>query len=476
MCDELCVGGVPLPKTKLIQVEQGETQFGPAPLDPVSLWNGVFKFECHDQKGVDSEFIPYALDYLNLMFPFARYFSGVTSHEDVIEKILSPEHKSRASGYPWRHLGAGSKQQTVEKFPEFYKESESVINSTLKDELRLKGKDSRFFRPQSVHDYYEGIRLFDNTNDHLASLLFRTPIFIKFRTPGRDLALLFSDLVAFGGNIYGSDGSRWDANFPLLGAEIIATWRASLDPEHRREIKLYYRKMYNGVTLVGGHAFHLVGNPSGHVNTSVDNSLMNMIAMAYTCYKCGFAVEDIKDKVLYFCCGDDLIWCDRSNMLTPDFVGQSYLDLGIFLEFQSFTPLARDELTFVGCTSSYDPLYGWQYHGKLDKMCDSSKFSKRSYSPIDRLAKLVSLQVLVRFSDRWKYLNELTHRYIMYCVVNNLISINHPDVAGLLRMLDSDVVAGLYLELEQKGLIKVPAFLKRCLIVQCLKQSSSDRE
>lgn len=439
-----------LPRSKIVPVAGLDDKFGPAPLDTVSLWNGVYKFTCHGQCGFDAEFVTYALEYLNFAFPLAKAHTRKLSMEETTEIYLSPEHADKAAGYPWKRVGATTKEQAFQLDPTLQC-GFSVLNSTLKDELRPLGKDARFFRPQSAHDYYYALQLFQSTNDYLSEQLFVSPLFFKFITPGRDITKMFQSLEEFGGDMYDADGARWDANFPLGVAELICTWRVSLMPSESEAITEYYRRMYNGVTLVGGHCFPLVGNPSGHCNTTTDNSLCQMLMMGYSCFRAGIPYWQIPELVRYYVCGDDLIYSDRTHKLFPEFLSSCYNELGCYLEFGSLSPKKLYDLTFVGCTPYYDKIYGLQYHGKLDKLTSAVGFRKKSTTAVDRLSKLVSLAVLVRFSDRWEVLKKVVDNYVVECVKGGYLNVVGKEVSGMLRLMSDEASARLYSEYESQS-------------------------
>lgn len=241
----------------------------------MSVWNGVYRF-CHPQKSLPIEFAQYAVHVLDYYYPLLKLHSQERDQNFIIAKLRDPEHSDKAAGYPCNNMGASTKVAALDKFGlerlvEMYADC-SMIGSTLKNEVRPEGKDARFFRPCDVSTYCEALRLFDDQNEYLADNLFSHPIFIKFATPGTDLGDMYGRLLNHGGKFNHFDGSAWDANFSLAIAEILCYWRARDHPSPNAVVE-YYSRMYNGYTSVYGNMFHLIGQPSGHLLTSTDNSL-----------------------------------------------------------------------------------------------------------------------------------------------------------------------------------------------------------
>ena len=437
------MGGLPLPRSKLVGVADG---FEPAPLDSISLWNGAMKFD-HPQECVEADFADYAFSVLDHFFPMMRLYSSSVSREFAESRVKSPDHANKASGYPWTFMGAPTKASMLVRHPNYSEFDHSILNSTLKDEIRACGKDSRFFRPQSGHDYVEGTILFFLQNEYLLDLLFVSPIFAKYTTPGRDLSLLYQILEDFGGNLYDADGSQWDAHYPLCVAEIACAWRARFHT-HPEAVFEYYRRMYNGVTLVGGHYVPLVGQPSGHVNTTSDNCLGNIIAMAYHAYRCGMDVDDFTEQVKFFCCGDDLIWSDNSGLFNPAELNDSYNRLGLYLEFGSLDPRPLSACNFVGTTPiKVDGI--WRYYGRVEKLAASAVINRRRASLTDKLSKLCAIAVLLRYSEYYEVYAKLAWDFVVDAERRNLLSSRDPRVAGCLRFVTSPQAATrLYDEFE----------------------------
>lgn len=445
-----------MPVSKLIGEPWGG--YAPAPLDDVSLINGALKFD-HRQRPIPVQFYKYAYSVLDAFYPALPLHSAAITHDEALQICLDPDHATKACGYPWNLMGYTDKQSVIASGRTC---DCSVVQATLKDELRPEGKDARLFRLQSVLDYVEGTELYTNQNNYIMEQLHKAPVFVKYRSPGLDLSQMYQSLVEHGGSIYDADGSSWDARYPLGVAEIVAAWRArsfasSLHDRHFR----YYSQMYNGVTAIGGFVLPMVGQPSGHVNTTVDNSLGNIVAMAFVAYRLGMPLDVFLRKVKFFCCGDDLIWSDLSGQFTPANVNKFYNELGIYLEFTSLSPSPIEQSTFCGTIPVYKNGV-LRYHGKIDKLAASLHFSKKGLNEFDTLAKMTSVCMLSFYSDQFSFFKKQVLQYIDEVGKRDPAFRVHPVVASYFKCLDSSFLSDLYNQWEGFG-FSLPASLNRCL-------------
>lgn len=394
----------------------------------------------------------FALDVLMYLFPTLPQHSQLAPDAVVLEELK--QHSEKTSGFPWNMYGAPSKGQALEKFgltglEEYYAAYTSVIGSTLKDELREQGKDARFFRPQDVSSYIEGCRLFYNQNELLMRTL-ESPVFVKFCSPGQDFPRMLRKLMEHGGECYAADGSRWDANFQVFVAQILCCFR-SLGADKERVFR-YYCQMYCGVTNVQGNVFRLFGQPSGHYNTSTDNSLGHIVLMSIHAFRHNMTIEAFIADLLFYACGDDIIWSTISDTFAPELIDETYSSCGVFLEFESLTSRSPLELTFVGCKGVWKKIHGLKvllYSLVGRRSLASLHCDKKGRKPIDHIAKLASLAQLF-FADEERYniaVMALRHRLAEY-VAAGVLSLSDPSVVGLLRSVDPEVLTRQYLSWE----------------------------
>jgi hypothetical protein len=416
-----------------VQEELGD--YGPAPLDADSLWNGVSKFN-HPQYCIPYECYDYLLDGLDMFFPFASLHNQEITLKDAMLKCLEPEHCKKSCGFPSNLHGFQTKEQALMEDVLRAFSAPSILCSTLKDELRKYGKDSRFFRPSSLKDYIRGLIICNTLNEYIADQLFTSPVFCKFASPGYDLSTLYQTLFEFGAT-FGLDIQQHDAHFPLAFAEIICLWRILRGSDYK-ETKSYYRDMYNGYTLVGGWLFNLIGMPSGHVCTTIDNCLCNILAILYCCWRLGWKLEEVRENLKFFCCGDDLVWSTNTE-LRPKILQVFYNELGMYPEFNSWEP---DHISFVGTTPVF--VNGcWRYYYNVEKLNSSAGVVRKSFTPIDKLAKLVGLYILSYYSEYAPVFKEHIWRHIQRH--ERFINVQDPNVAALMVYVCSDsAVTELY--------------------------------
>lgn len=448
------VGTTGLPTTKYLS-NVPSSGYQPAPLDEVSLINGAGKF-LHPQIELTEEEQAVALEYLDRLFPLIHLHSRELNDDEVYAICLDADHADKASGYPWNFLGQPTKRQAVitygiDGLRDYYKNATSVIGSTLKSELRPVGKDARFFRPQDVSSFIEALTLFYDQNEHILSSTHRTPVFCHFVTPGTDIIRLFARLAAFGGSCFGADGHRWDANFPLSVANVIASWRIRHGADEART-KRYYEMMYNGYTNVGGHILHLVGQPSGHFNTSVDNSLAHCIMFAIHAHRNNLNLVEMMKNVLFYCCGDDLIWSDRTGAFYPEALSCTYKSLGMYLEFESLAHKNVYDLSFVGVEFFKRSVFGRHYRLyaiRGDHAQASFNLRKKSATDLDELAKYCSLcQMVFANKPLYELFKRLIEEFVVDRTRSGTICMTDRRVSGLLGSIQESVCLQAYLSNE----------------------------
>lgn len=437
-----------LPRTKYSnQVIDG---YAPAPLDNLSIENGVRAF-LHHQHTYPSSFLHFALYYLNVYFPLLSRHSGLISDDVIISHLTSAEHRDTTSGYPFREFGAPTKGQAFTKFGlsyirNVYYEIGTLIGMTLKDEPRPVGKDARALRPQDVSSYVIADELFFNQNEYFVTAP-NSPIMAKYSSPGTDLASMYARLVDFCGDNYDSDAHKWDATFNLATAAIICEFRCLAAPLLRDRIEDYYGRIYNGRTLVCGRLVPLIGQASGHYNTTVDNSLGHIINMLYHCYK--YNVSPIQG-IRYYVCGDDLIWSDRTGAVTPRLLSETYAELGQWLEFTSADPLPITSLHFCGTLPIYKMVHGVRvltYTYDSQRLLPKSKFFKKDASALDVLQKLCAFAQLLYNSEYFDTMVNCVNNYLNHSIDAGTLSLNS-DVIGSLHSISPIALDAVYFRFE----------------------------
>jgi len=247
--------------------------------------------------------------------------------------------------------------------------------------------------------------------------------------------------------LFGADGSQWDAHFPLVVATIICYFRCQgASPDVKSAIERYYSMMYNGYTDVQGWLFNLVGQPSGHCNTTTDNSLGHVIMMSYHAWRLGMTVEQFRALVLFYCCGDDLIWSDRSGSFSPSDLSETYNDFLVSIEFESLEP--SEDVAFVGTrikTREYNGLRFTGYSNRADKMTATCSWKKKGNTNLDHLQKLCSVAQCMFMDDiTFPILRDMCHRYYASCVSEGKLAANDSRALGNLASLSPDSLMRRY--------------------------------
>lgn len=447
----MLLGALPLPRTKIVQFDSSIS--APAPLDELSLWNGVRKFT-HEQVSLTSEEIDYALEVLNVMFPNIAHRSTVVDANSVSTAIR--HHSEKSAGWPWNMWGCPTKEQAVEQFgidavERYYLEHSTIISSTLKDEIRSLGKDARFFRPQDVSSYVEGVRLFYDQNDYLMGTLHSTPIACRYVIPGRDVSRLFRDVERFSpGRCFAADGSAWDANFPLAFAEVIACFRSAgyTLPTTDRVVR-YYSMMYNGYTNVAGHLYGLVGQPSGHHNTSTDNCLGHIVAMSVIACRHKIELRQFVESIRFRCCGDDLLYSTRDERFYALPLQAAYEALGVYLEFEFADPHCASDLSFVGCRIHVRSDGHWMPYLTEDRVKMRRPVVLRGQGFREKLSRLCSLAIMC-YGNEDVY-NSLVSEFedvVSVNVLAGLLDASDPVCGGLRLAMRKDTLENAYLRFE----------------------------
>ncbi|AUP47462.1 polyprotein [Saffron latent virus] len=111
---------------------------------------------------------------------------------------------------------------------------------------------------------------------------------------------------------------------------------------------LYAEIVYTPILAPDGTIFKKFrGNNSGQPSTVVDNTLMVVLSMYYSCNKQGWTHEDIQNRVVFFANGDDIMLAvqDEDEWLY-DTLESSFSELGLNYKFNERTR-KREELWFM---------------------------------------------------------------------------------------------------------------------------------
>jgi len=392
------VAGRPLPRSRLLHdpiVEWGREAYEPAPLDILSARNGLLKIVHPCVAKVQIEETLEVIHWLRLMYgPYMNV--PLWSEEEAIE-ALDPD---KASGPPFSYIYGVTKGDVLEHlgYPELLKEFsefDSYSECTLKDELRIKGKDSRLFVPAPIQVIAVGNRLFGAQNDAIAQQHNRLPIKIGLSTPGGEMCNLWAKMLRHDGMKFDSDGAQSDAHFSIWMAMVCRDFRKSYIPKEMHAlVDRYYSTVYNGWIAVTGVAYKVIMNASGQTNTASDNSLGYLAAVMLHAIRGGLTYRQFTENLLINILGDDMLWSTKIDLFRPLALEKTFNDLGMYLESPSNEPMNFYDLQFMGVHPMVRSVNGSKYllyTGRTDKFTTALNYTKRGSSNDKRLDKLVAL-------------------------------------------------------------------------------------
>nr|AMY62772.1 polyprotein [Watermelon mosaic virus] len=149
-----------------------------------------------------------------------------------------------------------------------------------------------------------------------------------------------------------ADGSQFDSSLTPLLLNAVLSIRCCFMEDWwvGREMleNLYAEIVYTPILAPDGTIFKKFrGNNSGQPSTVVDNTLMVVIAMYYSCCKQGWSEQDIEERLVFFANGDDIILAVRDeDVWLYDTLSASFAELGLNYNFDERTK-KREELWFM---------------------------------------------------------------------------------------------------------------------------------
>lgn len=149
-----------------------------------------------------------------------------------------------------------------------------------------------------------------------------------------------------------ADGSQFDSSLtPLLLNSVLDIRMHFMEKwwvGQEMLMNLYAEIVYTPILTPDGTVFKKFrGNNSGQPSTVVDNTLMVVIALYYSCMKQGLSLQDIMNRVIFFANGDDIILAvQESDEWLYDKLGVLFAQLGLNYDFSERTR-HREELWFM---------------------------------------------------------------------------------------------------------------------------------
>jgi len=395
-----------------------------APLDECSLVNGALKYD-HPIWGLPTDVINTTISWLHRM-----YGSCMAVQHYSLEEAASFLERDKASGSPFCYYYGPTKgdvlnHMTPEQLFEHWAMHTQYSNATLKDEIRLVGKDSRFFVPANIQTVLIGNMLYAAQNDAIACLSAYLPIKIGLTSPGPGIYHLIQKFNRHHGKKYQYDGAQNDAHFALVLALICREFRRFYLPEYLWEMHdRYYDMVYNGLIETGGWLLQLPGQLSGQTNTATDNSIGTLAGCMIHAILHGLTYEQFMQNE-FAVLGDDLMISDVHNLYDPLQLQETWNSFGMYLESPSLEEQDITDLMFMGVVPKYrDGQLLYIY--RPDRLSESLNFVQKKSTMADRLEKYISIAQLM-FADKAKF--EPLRAFILSWVAENKSDFILHDVA-----------------------------------------------
>lgn len=301
---------------------------------------------------------------------FGQYMAGeFPSHEEVVSNFDG----STSAGFPYTQWFKDKaslfeswgtnwlKDLWVEWLRAPY---QGIFKNFLKEELRKKGKDTRGILSGPLDMVYVMSRFFLNQNKGFYSAYLKTPSAVGISRDGLDWHALFLKLSKFpkGASI---DYKKFDSKMAAELMRMIARFRKEVLLEHQAWAKPYidllYDQLIDTVCLVNGELLQKGGgNPSGSVNTVVDNTLVNFLITAYSYIKLypEHDFEIFMRNVMFFLYGDDntYTWDPSIDFSPSRLVDAIRRDFGYEVDASEVVP--TEQLDFLSAIFGFHPVAG----------------------------------------------------------------------------------------------------------------------
>ncbi len=279
----------------------------------------------------------------------------------------------------------------------------SLWGSYLKDEIRLQEKiddsKTRLFLIAPVEHHISMSVMCSDFNQRIidAASSGRTPVAVGMNIYNGGFCELGLNLRTHSTSKHGpffADVSGWDTLYKTYFAKVILWLRFSmLRPEERtwenfhRLINLYRDNIWTPVVLPDGAVVFVLHQPSGQLNTAMDNSLaLTLIFVyAYLTSGCPHDFTYFIRNVFLRTFGDDSAVASLDPRFNPDHVKSVFEEIGYEVEFSHYWEFLGHFICWSESLSVYVPVF--PYHKAIASLCLSG-------SP--NISKLVSKAMSVR--------------------------------------------------------------------------------
>lgn len=316
----------------------------------------------------DEEVAEKAFDFL-----VKEFFPIMTGSQVISNEMAAQECKMEAgAGFPFKFQGVPTKRlfyahpdidkvladdwQACKEDPHY---NDRVIYDNLdKEEIRPKIKLEQdahrsIMNPPADH-LHTGQRLFHDMNKRFIRSYLKTSSAVGVSRAHGEWNQLVEKL-AYHKRGFAGDESAWDATLSEYLMRICQRLRTLVLPEQRARIENYYNVLIHTlVRMPDGFIFRKRrGNPSGSINTTIDNTILLFFLLAYCWIKnCNGDYLQFKKFVSMVLYGDDNTftvgeeWIEKFNLKT---LGEAMAEFGVLLKNMDDPPQDYTELDFLSC-------------------------------------------------------------------------------------------------------------------------------
>jgi len=358
--------------------------------------------------------------------------SKVRGQEEVVAKL----EKSTSNGYPWVRKYP-TKRDMIDNWQGFevymsedwdrLKEENytAVFGNSLKEEIRAAEKIAensiRTFTAGPIEMTIHGNRLFEDMNEKFYASHLKTASVVGFSPLKGGWNALYRKLKKFQ-NGFALDESQYDSSLRSYLMWACAEFRWEMlsaedrTPDNLMRLRVYYRNLVNTLIITSDGVFVMKkgGNPSGSVNTIVDNTLILYMLMAYgwimvsPISQCTYS--SFSDNLSLALVGDDNTWTVSDSALeffnARTLIAEWKL-LGVTTTTDSLDPRPVEELDFLSAHTVFIdgiavPLYD------RNKLLTSLLYSLHPEDPAYTLTRAAGLLQIGWTDEHFRvYLQEL---------------------------------------------------------------------
>jgi len=367
-----------------------------------------------------------------------RQFGPHMSNSRVkdLQEVVDGLDKTTSPGFPWIKKYA-TKRAMIDDWKEFssYMSDDwerlrdplycAVFGNSLKEEIRpakkIEENSLRTFTAGPIEMTIHGNRLFEDMNQRFYRSHLKTASVVGFSPLKGGWNELYRKLMKHR-NGFALDESQYDSSLRIYLMWACAEFRWKMlrvedqTQENLDRLKIYYRNLIHTLIITSEGVFVMkqTGNPSGSVNTIVDNTLILYMLLAYAWIMTSSEVMNtyaaFDEELSLALCGDDNTWTVSDDAL-PFFNARSVIEewkrIGVTTTTDCLDPRNVEELDFLSAFTVFIdgiavPLY------KREKLLTSLLYSRSPDEPAFTLLRATGLLRIAWADTQMRgYLREL---------------------------------------------------------------------